>query len=480
MNNSSIESSKNILSASTVKPKEENLLQIFFIACVATIGGFLFGFDSGVINGTVDGLKLAFSSDSMGTGFNVASMLLGCALGAFIAGRSADKYGRKSILMMTALFFVISAWGSGIASSSLEFVTYRLIGGLAVGAASVLAPAYISEIAPPRLRGMLTSIQQVAIILGLFSSFLSNYFLVKISGGSTSELWLGFHTWRWMFWIELIPAILFLVTLFFIPESPRYLAIKNKKDKGIDVLTRLFGAKAAITMWSDIRDSIGNDHTPKISDIFKTNTHKLKPIIWIGIGLAVLQQLAGINVVFYYGAILWQAVGFSESDALLINIISGGVSIFACFITLSLIDKVGRKPFLLVGSVGMSFSLLGLVTAFANGTLDSQGQLQLGDWGFTALLQANLYVFFFNLSWGPVMWVMLGEMFPNKIRGSGLAVAGLAQWLANFIITMTFPLLLASAGLAITYSFYTLFALISILFVLWFVIETKGKKLEQM
>lgn len=458
----------------------ENLLQIFLIATVATIGGFLFGFDSGVINGTVDGLKSAFSSDSVATGFNVASMLLGCAIGAFIAGRSADKFGRKKILIVTAMFFILSAWGSGIAISSMQFVFYRLIGGLAVGAASVLAPAYISEIAPARLRGMLTSIQQVAIILGLFSSFLSNYLLVKLSGGSTTLLWFGFDTWRWMFWIELAPAILFFLTLLFIPESPRFLAINNKETQGLAVLTRLFGAVNAKPLWQEISASLDTTHQPKFSDVFHKNSKKLKPIIWVGIGLAVLQQLVGINVVFYYGAVLWQAVGYSEADALQINIISGGVSIIACLITLVLIDKVGRKPFLLIGSAGMSFSLLSLVIAFANASIDNQGQLQLGEWGFTALLQANLYVFFFNLSWGPVMWVMLGEMFPNQIRGSGLAIAGLAQWLANFLVTMTFPMLLASAGLAITYSFYTFFALTSILFILWFVRETKGKKLEQM
>ena len=459
---------------------QDNLLQIFLIAFVATIGGFLFGFDSGVINGTVDGLKLAFNSDSVATGFNVASMLLGCAMGAFIAGRSADKYGRKSILIVTSVLFILSAWGSGIANSSLEFVIYRLIGGLAVGAASVLAPAYISEIAPARLRGMLASIQQVAIILGLFTSFLSNYFLVKYSGGSTTELWLGLETWRWMFWVELVPAILFFMTLLFIPESPRYLAMQNKQDQGMEVLTRLFGVNKAKQMWQEIRASLKNNQLPKLSDVLQTDTKKLKPIVWVGIGLAVLQQLVGINVVFYYGAILWQAVGFSEADALLINIISGGVSILACLITLFLIDKIGRKPFLLIGSVGMSFSLIGLVIAFSNGTIDAQGQLQLGEWGFTALLQANIYVFFFNLSWGPVMWVMLGEMFPNQIRGSSLAIAGLSQWGANFLITMTFPLLLISVGLAVTYSFYTLFSLLSILFIVWFIKETKGKKLEQM
>ena len=484
MNSSSIDDPQRIVaddfSTQDDDTKQENLLQIFLIACVATIGGFLFGFDSGVINGTVEGLSIAFNSDSVGTGFNVASMLLGCAIGAFIAGRSADKYGRKSILIITAIFFIISAWGSGVATSSWEFVVFRLIGGLAVGAASVLAPAYISEIAPARLRGMLTSIQQVAIISGLFTSFLSNYFLVKYAGGSTELFWFNVETWRWMFWVELIPAVLFLLTLIFIPESPRYLAMKGKKTETLKVLTRLFGSGKAMQMWQEISASLDGDHQPKLADILESKTKKLKPIIWVGIGLAVLQQLVGINVVFYYGAILWQAVGFSEENALLINIISGGVSIIACFITLFLIDKVGRKPFLLIGSIGMSFSLLGLVLAFINGTLDAQGQLQLGEWGFSALVNANLYVFFFNLSWGPVMWVMLGEMFPNQIRGSGLAIAGLCQWLANFVITMTFPLLLVYTGLATTYSFYTFFALLSIAFILWFVKETKGMKLEQM
>jgi sugar porter (SP) family MFS transporter len=472
--------SKHDLSTEDTHSNQENLLQIFLIAGVATIGGFLFGFDSGVINGTVDGLKMAFNSDSVATGFNVASMLLGCALGAFIAGRSADIYGRKSILIVTAVLFIISSLGSGIATSSWEFVVYRLIGGLAVGAASVLTPAYISEIAPARLRGMLSSIQQVAIISGLFLSFLSNYVLVKFSGSSSAELWLNVETWRWMFWVELIPAILFLVTLFFIPESPRYLAIKNNEKEGVAVLTRLIGAHKAQSLWQDIRLSLDAAHQPKLSDVLQPNTNKLKPIIWVGIGLAVLQQLVGINVVFYYGAVLWQAVGFSETDSLFINIISGGVSILACVITLFLIDKVGRKPFLLVGSLGMSFSLIGLAVSFANGTVDAQGQLQLAEWGFAALLNANLYVFFFNLSWGPVMWVMLGEMFPNQIRGSGLAIAGLSQWIANFVITMTFPLLLTSIGLAITYSIYAFFAFISIIFVVWFVVETKGKQLESM
>lgn len=458
----------------------DNMLFIILVSCVATIGGFLFGFDSGVINGTVDGLRTSFNSDSMGTGFNVASMLLGCALGAFAAGRLADKYGRKSLLIVTAIFFIVSAWGSGVSTSSMEFIFYRILGGLAVGAASVMAPAYISEIAPARLRGRLSSIQQVAIIFGLFSAFVSNYLLAKFAGASTQEFWLGYEAWRWMFWMELVPAFLFLTLLFFIPESPRYLVLTQKDEQASGVLNKLYGA-AGEQKLADIQQSVAEDkHQPKFSDLLDKTTGKVRKIVWIGIGLACFQQLVGINVVFYYGAVLWQAVGFSESDALLINIISGAVSIAACFITMYLIDKVGRKPFLMLGSIGMAVMLSAMVFAFLNSTVDGSGNLDMGSYGTLALVAANAYVFFFNLSWGPVMWVMLGEMFPNQIRGSGLAVAGLFQWGSNFLITMSFPIMLASIGLAGAYGFYSLCAFISIAFIALYVYETKGKELEEM
>lgn len=460
--------------------KSENTLLIILVSCVATIGGFLFGFDSGVINGTVDGLQTAFNSDSAGTGFNVASMLLGCAFGAFAAGNLADKFGRRSILLVSAVFFIISAWGSGVSDVSGEFVFYRIIGGLAVGAASVLAPAYISEIAPTRYRGTLTTVQQVAIILGLFCAFLSNFFLADYAGSSTAILFMDYEAWRWMFWVELIPAVLFFVTLLFIPESPRYLVFSENNEKATQVLSKLYGESAAKQKFDEIQKSLDQDHKPTLSDIYDSATKGIRPIVWVGIGLATFQQLVGINVVFYYGAVLWQAVGFSESDALLINVISGGVSILACIITMYLIDKVGRKPFLMLGSVGMSLSLITMVVVFLSASLNAEGALELGDSGPIALIAANVYVFFFNMSWGPVMWVMLGEMFPNQIRGAGLAVSGLAQWTANFIITMTFPILLVGIGLGGAYLLYAICAIISVGFVAKFVHETKGIELENM
>jgi MFS transporter, SP family, sugar:H+ symporter len=460
---------------------KENTGLIVAISVVATIGGFLFGFDSGVINGTVDGLQRAFQSDSVGTGFNVASMLLGCAVGAFFAGRLADHYGRRNVLVVAAVFFLVSAWGSGIAGSSLEFVVYRVLGGLAVGAASVMSPAYISEVSAAHYRGRLATVQQIAIIAGLFAAFLSNYLLANVAGSSVTELWAGYEAWRWMFWVEIAPAALFLVALLFIPESPRYLVVKRRNVQALQVLTRLYGEAEGTRKLGEIEASLAADHhRPRLSDLISKTTGKVRPIVWVGIGLATFQQLVGINVVFYYGAVLWQAVGFSENDALLINVLSGALSIGACVLTVLLIDRIGRKPLLWIGSTGMAVSLALLVVAFASGSL-VDGRLQLSDdMGVLALVAANVYVIFFNLSWGPVMWVMLGEMFPNQIRGSGLAVAGLFQWGSNFLVTMTFPMLLAGIGLAATYGLYTLAAVASVFFVVRFVHETRGRELEQM
>jgi MFS transporter, SP family, sugar:H+ symporter len=408
-------------------------------------------------------------------------MLLGCAAGAFSAGRLADRYGRRAMLIVAAVLFLVSAWGSGIATSSAEFVFYRVLGGLAVGAASVMAPAYISEVSAAHYRGRLATVQQIAIIGGLFAAFLSNYLIAGVASSSLAELWLGFEAWRWMYWVEIVPAAVFLLTLLFIPESPRYLVAGGHRDRAAAVLVRLYGRDTGARKLGEIEASLAGDrHRPRLSDLFDRTRGRVRPIVWVGIGLATFQQLVGINVVFYYGAVLWQAVGFSENDALLINVISGALSIGACLVTVVLIDRIGRKPLLWFGSAGMALTLGLMSFAFASGVL-VDGRLALSDdIGVLALVAANAYVIFFNLSWGPVMWVMLGEMFPNQIRGSGLAVAGLAQWGSNFVITWTFPMLLAGIGLAGAYGLYTAAAAISVAFVLRYVHETRGRELEQM
>lgn len=454
---------------------------ILLVTLVATIGGFLFGFDSGVINGTVDGLKAAFNSEDIGTGFNVASMLLGCAVGAAFAGWLSDKFGRRMMMIVAAVFFIISAWGSGIAGTSAEFIVYRVLGGLAVGAASVMAPAYISEIAPAHLRGRLSTIQQVAIIAGLFIAFLSNYLIAGAAGTAESKWMWGFEAWRWMFWIELFPAFVFLVALMFIPESPRFLVANGAGERAEGILARVSGSDVAPAKVAEIRHSLANDHKPRFADAFSAKG-VFKPIVWVGIGLATFQQLVGINVIFYYGAVLWQAVGFSQADALLINVISGAVSILAVIVALVLIDRIGRKPLLLVGSAGMAVTLAIMVFCFSQAQV-IDGKVTLPpDIGTVALLAANGYVVFFNASWGPVMWVALGEMFPNQVRGAGLAVSGFFQWVSNFAITMTFPIMLGTTWIGLTgaYGFYAISAAISVAFVWYFVRETKGMELEEM
>ena len=452
------------------------------IVAVATIGGFMFGCDSGVINGTQKGLEAAFSLDRLGVGVNVGAILVGSAIGAFGAGRLSDRIGRRGVMMLAAALFLVSAGLAGAASSSALFIIARVIGGFGVGAASVTSPVYISEVTPAHVRGRLSSIQQVMIITGLTGAFLANFLLAHYAGGSTARWWLGLPAWRWMFWLQAAPAALYFLGLLIIPESPRYLILRGREDEGRQVLTRLFGEAEARRKIPEIQASLAADHhKPKLSDLIDKATGRVRPIVWAGIGLAIFQQFVGINVVFYYGAALWEAVGFSERDALMTNVLSGGLSIGACVLTMALVDRIGRKPLLLFGSAGMAVTLAALAYAFSTAVTGSGGSVSMpGHNGLIALVAANLYVVAFNLSWGPIMWVMLGEMFPNQIRGSGLAVAGFAQWIANAAVSVSFPTLALSPGLAPTYFGYAFFAALSFFFVRAMVTETRGRELEQM
>ncbi|MEO5493267.1 MAG: sugar porter family MFS transporter [Sphingomonas sp.] len=453
---------------------------IAMIVAVATIGGLLFGYDSGAVNGTQPGLKAAFGLSESGLGFTVGSLLIGCFIGAFFAGTLADRMGRRNVMRIAALLFLGGALVQGFAHLQPIFVIARIIGGMAVGAASVLSPAYISEVVPANIRGRMTTIQQIMIISGLTAAFVVNYYLAHAAGASTGKLG-GIEAWRWMYLMQALPAAVFLAALFLIPESPRYLISKGREGEAQSVLTRLFGADAATTKLAEIRASFNVDYRPKLRDVLDPVKGGIRPVVWAGLLLAVFQQLVGINVIFYYGSTLWQLAGFTEADSLLINIVSGTVSIAACLVTVALVDRIGRKPLLLIGSAGMAVTLFVLVYAFGHGSLDAAGKLHLSpQLGTTAVVAANLYVIFFNLSWGPVMWVMLGEMFPNQIRGSALAVCGFAQWFANYLVAQSFPVMAAKLGLATSYTFYAVCAVISFFLVQKFIHETKGKELEEM
>jgi SP family sugar:H+ symporter-like MFS transporter len=420
------------------------------LSLVAAVGGFLFGSDSGVINGAVDALAVAFGTKAAATGFAVASVLLGCAVGAFLAGTLADFIGRRPAMLLNAVVFLVSAFITGAAGSAGVFIAGRLLGGLAIGAASVLAPMYISEVAPTRLRGRLSSLQQLAIVLGLFFAFLSNYLIAHAAGDASAPFWLGAQARRWMFWMEAVPAAVFFMGVLLIPESPRFLVASGRLDAAWWIFTRLGGD--ADELVRQVQQSLRGEHRPRLSDLIEAGKHRIAPVVWVGIGLAAFQQLVGINVIFYYGAVLWEAAGTTKEHALQINLLTGLVNILSTIPAILLVDRVGRKPLLLAGSIGMALTLGVLAAVFATAAVGADGKpvLNRAD-AVTGLVAANLYVAAFGVSWGPVMWVLLGEMFPNRLRGAALAVSGATNWVANFAVTLTFlPLLKGPASPAPT------------------------------
>src|ERR1700757_4925062 len=426
---------------------------VIALCCVAAIGGFLFGFDSGVINGTVNALGKAFGTNAAGTGFGVASVLLGCAVGAFCAGRLADTLGRRPTMLLTAIVFLVTAVATGVASSAKFFIAARITGGVAIGGASVLAPMYIAEIAPARMRGRLASLQQMAIVVGLFSAFLSNAILARFAGGAGALFWLGASTWRWMFWMEAVPAVAFLLGTLIIPESPRYLIFVGKHEQARKVFTRIGGDAESLVR--QVEQSLKSEHRPRLSDLIIPGTKRIAPVLWVGMGLAAFQQFVGINIIFYFGEILWKAAGATVQWVLRINVLAGFMNILATIPAIMLIDRIGRKPLLLIGSVGMTLTLGAMAIVFNTASVGPDGKPLLSHMAAVAgLTAANLYIVAFAMSWGPVMWVLLGEMFPNQLRGAALAVSGATNWLANFAVTVTFLPLLSAVGLAGAYGFY--------------------------
>ena len=454
------------------------IARVVLVAATAALGGFLFGFDTAVINGAVGAIGEQFGAGPFLLGFSVASALIGCAIGAWFAGRIADRFGRIRVMIIAALLFILSALGCGFAFGIADLSFWRVVGGLGVGAASVIAPAYIAEVSPPGYRGRLGSLQQMAIVTGIFVALLTDAAIVAAAGSATAPWLLGLEAWRWMFLSELVPAAIYGVLAFTIPESPRYLIARGELKRAKEVLTRYVGGNVEKTTTDILRTVEGKPDRPRFS-MLRGPRFGLLPIVWIGIGLSVLQQFTGINVIFYYSTTLWQAVGFTEQDSLTITVITSVTNIVTTIVAILLIDKVGRRPLLLVGAIGQFVTLAALAIVFATATIVDGEPVLEGPAGTIALISANLYVVFFGASWGPVVWVLLGEMFSNRIRAVALSVAAAAQWAANFVISTTFPAL-AAVGLGLAYGVYTFFAFLAIFFVLAFVRETKGRTLESM
>ena len=448
----------------------------FYIASVtfvATLGGLLFGYDTAVISGAEKSIqKYLIESQGLSTlihGLTISSALIGCIIGGLISGITASRFGRKRSLMIAAILFFVSALGSAYPEFLffqqgepsigllLMFNFYRVIGGIGVGLASAVCPMYIGEIAPANIRGSLVSVNQFAIIFGMLVVYFVNW---GIASGQSLE-WINTIGWRRMFLSESIPAGLFGILLFFVPESPRYLSLVKKEKEAFRILSRINGKERAAVIMEEIRSSISHHASATLLSYGKK-------VIIIGILLSVFQQFVGINVALYYAPRIFESMGAAKDASLLQTVIMGLVNVIFTVLAIFTVDKWGRKPLLIIGSAGMAIGM------FAISALAFMKIIGIGTLVFIIIYTAS-----FMMSWGPITWVLISEIFPNKIRGKAVAIAVAAQWAANYFISSTYPAMMEFSG-GFTYGFYGLMSILSLLFVWKVIPETKGKTLEEM
>ncbi|AWZ09532.1 MULTISPECIES: sugar porter family MFS transporter [unclassified Streptomyces] len=457
----------------------DHLGHVIFITAAAAMGGFLFGYDSSVINGAVVAIRDRFDVGPATLAQVIAAALIGCALGAATAGRIADRIGRIRCMQIAAVLFTASAIGSALPFALWDLAVWRVIGGFGIGMASVIGPAYIAEVSPPAYRGRLASFQQAAIVIGIAISQLVNWGILNLADGDQRGKIGGLEAWQWMLGVMVVPAVLYGLMSFVIPESPRFLISVGRNTEARKVLAEVEGEHIDLdARVSEIEHAMRSEHKSSFKDLLGGKKGFL-PIVWIGIGLSVFQQLVGINVIFYYSSSLWQSVGIDPSASFLYSFETSVVNIIGTVIAMIFVDRIGRKPLALIGSVGMAISLGLAAWAFSSKSGAGDDIALPHAQGIVALVAANCFVLFFALSWGVVVWVLLGEMFPGRIRAAALGVAAAAQWIANWVITVSFPTL-SDWNLSGAYVIYTVFAVLSIPFILKWVPETKGKALEEM
>ncbi|WP_034044682.1 sugar porter family MFS transporter [Wocania ichthyoenteri] len=433
--------------------------RIFFYTFVAALGGLLFGYDTAVINGALPFFTDHFQLTASMQGWAVSSALIGCIVGAFFIGRLGDKYGRRSMLRVMALFFLISAIGSGLADSLTTFVIYRLLGGIAIGGASVLSPMYITEIAPPKYRGRLTITFQLSIVLGILVAFYADYLLLDI----------GENNWRWMFASEAIPALLFFGLLFFVGRSPRWLITKGKLAEAREVIISVNNDDDVESTFEEIKESIDTDVVESSKILLQKPYFKL---VIIGILIGMFNQFTGINIVMYYATDIFRTAGFSTESAIGQTVLIGLTNLVFTLIAMQLIDKIGRKILLLFGSIGMALFLGIFSYFFLTGTMN-----------FVLVVCLIGFVAFFAASQGAVIWVLFSEMFPNNIRSRGVAIGTFSHWFFNGLTAFLFPIIVGlftdGKGTSYVFAFYAIATLASYFFYKKYLIETKGKSLEQ-
>ncbi|MCI6575081.1 MAG: sugar porter family MFS transporter [Arcanobacterium sp.] len=456
--------------------------RLLHVSIAAALGGFLFGFDVAVINGaigSVQGSESGFALNAFMTGLVVAIVNLGAAIGAWFAGQFSNRYGRVKVMIAAAILLAISALMSGLSFSAWQLIGWRLLGGLGVGISAVVAPAYIAEIAPADKRGRLGTLQQLAIGVGIFGAFITNFLLVKAAGSADAVLWFGLETWRWMFMSELIPAVIYGVLALRLPESPRYLVSIGQESAALQILRETGSDANPDARIDEIKKSL-DGHRPRLADL-RDDKYILRPVVWVALAFAFLIQMAGINNILLYATQLWETVGFSGNLSVFIPVVTSVIGIVMTLIGMSIIDRVGRRPLLLWGAIGMFVTMLMSGIAFSQGTLSSDGVLTLSTaWALTALTSVHLVYIIFCGTWGVVLWVFLGEIFPNLIRTAGLGLATAGNWIGGTLVTLLFPTMMNQLGLAGTYFSYAVVAAILIWLVVRYIPETKGRELEDM
>lgn len=430
---------------------------VVLISIVAALGGLLFGFDTAVISGTINFIQPYFGLSEAALGWTVSSLLFGCIAGVFLAGKAGDHYGRKKVLMMAALLFFISAIGSASANSLFLFLIARVLGGVAVGVASILSPMYIAELAPAKYRGTLVSMNQLAIVIGILVAFFSNYLLVGT----------GENNWRWMLLVMAAPAVLLFFSLFLVPESPRWLIAQGRSMEALKVLIKTSGKENATNELFEITETLDVREESRFIELLEP---QIKPLLFIGIILAIFQQITGINTIMYYAPKIFANVGQSNDSALLQTILIGGTNLLFTLVAMILIDRFGRKKLIIIGSTGMMVMLSGLSTLFFLKETS----------GILVLLFILGYIAFFAASLGPALWVVAAELFPNRLRSKGMSIAIVSLWIACTIVTIAFPIMLEKLSGGVTFLIFALICLANLLYVVKYVPETKGKTLEEL
>lgn len=429
------------------------------LAIVAALGGLLFGYDTAVISGAIGFMETWFDLNAIQKGWAASSALIGCIMGACVAGWLSDRHGRKKVLLLSAVLFAISAVWSAFPHNLSEFALARIIGGIGVGIASMASPLYIAEVAPARMRGRLVSINQLAIVFGMLVVYLVNAAIAS----PTDDAWNISTGWRWMFASETLPAVVFLLLLILLPESPRWLSKQGRSDEALAILTRVGGSEHARREAEEIRDALAHE-TGSISQLFLPG---MRVPLAIAVVLAILQQVTGINVVLYYAPEIFKSTGLASHQAISDTVVVGAVNMLFTVVAIGLVDRLGRKPLLLIAATGMGVSLFALGAAYLTGRFEGRG----------VLLLVLLYVASFAVAMGPVVWVVMSEIFPTRIRGRAMSIATVCLWVACFVVSQTFPFLLEKLA-GSCFFLYAAMCVLTFVFVAWFVPETRGRTLE--